>query len=249
MFQKFRDQGDDIFVKIPPPEPSRPARSYVFFHGGPGGGAGAAQAGAPISMSSFHSRTGVCFHEDSWVELWDGSQKAVKDLSRGDLLLTGQKIMGIIETKCDHGMCSMVELPCGLRLTPWHPIQWNGQWTFPCDIFETKIIPCSSIYSFLVSPPQGNDDSNSPFGTSLYVQGQECLALAHGIENDPVASHPFFGTLQVVKSLESLSGWTEYGKITLNCHPIVGSVIRSQETGLIIGLCQPELDHAISVCH
>ena len=43
---------------------------------------------------------------------------------------TGDKIACIVETLCKDGV-SFVEFEDGLKITAWHPICINNEWTFP----------------------------------------------------------------------------------------------------------------------
>jgi hypothetical protein len=61
----------------------------------------------------------------------------------------------------------------------------------------------------------------------VIIDGWAVLTLAHGIDCDPVASHPFFGTLRVVDALKMCLGWRS-GRVSF----LPGCVIRSEETGL-----------------
>lgn len=103
MFQRLRDEADDAFNTLPPPEPSRRlAPSAVPRGGGGRGGVGwlhclsssaSASAGAPtakaklvksVNMSYFNSASNPCFAGDSLVTMGDGSAKPLHALKRGD---------------------------------------------------------------------------------------------------------------------------------------------------------------------
>ena len=95
-----------------------------------------------------------------------------------------------------------------LLVTPWHPVQIpgtaSGAWTFPAHLSAPSEVPCEAVYSFLVTKDvmalQGQDENMTALFdkeqcvSSMMVSGVSCLTLAHGIVNDDVASHPFFGT-------------------------------------------------------
>jgi hypothetical protein len=68
----------------------------------------------------------------------------------------------------------------------------------------------------------------------MYIEDIACITLAHGLENDSVASHAFYGTNAVVESLSKLNGW-DHGLVEL-CGPV--KVIRDGVTGLVCGLVQ-----------
>merc|ERR1739845_326536 len=95
----------------------------------------------------------------------------------------------------------------------------GGLSTFPNDIGEVEEVPCDALYSFLLEA--GARD--------LRIEDTICIALAHGIEDDAVASHPFYGTQRVVDAMrEDRSGFFE-GLVE------VRGVKRDARTGLVNG--------------
>ena len=52
-----------------------------------------------------------------------------------------------------------------------------------------------------------NNDNNNPYASIMKVNGIECATLAHGILNEKVISHPFFGTLKVEREMRRCKGW------------------------------------------
>ena len=97
----------------------------------------------------------------------------------------------VLKTMCPRGFAKVVHIQ-GLYATPFHPIKPNHEWIFPSTIGDAEDIPCEAIYSLVLDKP------------SCYIEGIECIGLAHGIENDPVATHAFFGTDRVKQMLEIL---------------------------------------------
>ena len=88
----------------------------------------------------------------------------------------------------------------GLQVTQWHPIKVKGVWSFPLYLGETKEMLNVDIFSFLLEP--GYEDM-------LMGDSVPCITLAHGIENDPVATHPFYGTNKVVEEMKTMNGFDE----------------------------------------
>jgi len=125
------------------------------------------------------------------------------------------------------------------------------EWEFPCNVTannvntSSSVQECRAVYSFLVTELllgkcqiddadranghglNGPEPEGLGFAQAVIVDGWAVLTLAHGIECDPVASHPFFGTMRVVDSLKMCLGWRN-GRVTF----LPGCVIRSKETGL-----------------
>merc|ERR1711964_504825 len=78
-----------------------------------------------------------------------------------------------------------------LLLTPWHPIRRNGTWIFPCDIAPIASYQSEAVYSFLLDQHH-----------VLFINGEECVGLAHGFTDNNVIKHPFFGTNAIVEALQ-----------------------------------------------
>lgn len=233
LFQHYRDKADDVFMSLPPPTPSRAVITP----------SGATRApAAPINMAAYNDVSGGCVHESSMVHMADGSRKRISELNKGDLVCSQYRngkeshtseVVCMVRTVCDGGAANMVTLESGLRITPWHPVRdGSGQWRFPstlCDNKPMESIPGSFVYTFVVS---GKEEGR---GTGIIVDNMECIALGHGIENDAVASHSFFGTSEVVSELQQCEGWGN-GLVTLHQKDFV----RDSVTGQISGLCCQE---------
>lgn len=185
IFQKLRDEADDIFMTLPPPKPSGEMRG---------------SSGAPIaSMRSYNNSAGPCFAPQSRVKMADGSFKPCEQLKKGDAVATTpngrgtSKVRCVIKTLCENNESFMVRLG-DLLVTPYHPVRINGTWTFPIDLARGATIEeCPAIYSFILES-----------GHILIIDGIECIGLAHNIKDDPVATHEFFGTDMLIENLKPL---------------------------------------------
>ena len=51
--------------------------------------------------------------------------------------------------------------------------------------------------------------------STIIINNIECITLGHGIINDAIASHDFFGTEKVINCLKSCKNWST-GLITFN---------------------------------
>jgi hypothetical protein len=51
--------------------------------------------------------------------------------------------------------------------------------------------------------------------STIVINDTECVTLGHGIVNDSIARHDFFGTEKVINSLKSCKNWST-GLITFN---------------------------------
>lgn len=229
LFRKLRDEADDKFLTLPPPMPSRSI--------------GRAPGAQLASMALMHDSGRPCFHGDSGVRLADGSEKRLSDLRRGDLVATGcasrpsAALRCLVSTPCPGGTAQLVHLPGGGPLaSPWHPVRFDPassdsapaveSWAFPAHLASVSTSPCDTVYSFVLDE-----------GASILINGWRCLAWGHGIVDDPVAAHDFFGTHAVVAALQKLRGWEE-GHVELQ------GVSRNPVTGLVCGFLSAESDAA-----
>eukprot|EP00943_MAST-04B_sp_MAST-4B-sp1_P005209 g5209.t1 len=213
LFNEIRDLADDKFNKLPAPKP-RPGYT----------------GSRVASMRSYNSRSAGCFDGNGKVTLGDGqSTKLVKDLKRGDKVLTRNgviaEIVCMIRTKMIHSQCEMVELTNGVKLTPWHPVYINNEWKFPNNIGKLVLYDnIDYIYNAVVDK-----------GHSLMINGVHCVTLGHHLKENKVVEHPYFGTDMVLNTLKETDpeGWKNgYIDMIEGVH----KTLRDKETGLIIGM-------------
>ncbi len=161
----------------------------------------------------------TCFTGDSVVQTPLGS-KEVSSLLIGDKVLCGDglfhPIQVILFTQTPNQI-SMRKHSDGLTITDYHPVRIGSEWKFPIDIdlFESSTMDIDGVYSIGVSG-----------ASSIMINGIEVIGLGHGICNDPVASHPYFGTSRVIANIYELAP-DGYCRINPN------QIIRDQDTGLI----------------
>ena len=85
---------------------------------------------------------------------------------------------------------------------------------------NSKKINCSEIYSIVL---------DTGF-TSVNINGIDCITLGHGIQDDPVATHKFWGE-NILTILKKLPGWKK-GFIEL----LPGCFTRCPDTGEVNGI-------------
>ena len=212
-FQKMRDSLDTAFNALPAPTPTH--REAVVSRAR---SSGTMARGAPESMAHYNCRSGPCFAGPCRVKMADSSRKTCQDIQKDDIVQTrtGQaRVVCVVKTPCE--TATLVKYGT-LLVTTWHPVMVNGRWTFPNDLGEAGEYPCSAVYSFLLEP--GFQD--------MYIEDVPCITLAHGIEDDEVATHPFYGTQAVVSALQDHSGF-DTGLVT------VQGVKRDTDTNLVNG--------------
>jgi len=212
--------------------PSYSSGNKWFGHGG--SSAAPAARAALSNMSRYNVRGGVCFTGDCLVTLADGKQARMDSLRRGTALLTAKgpaEVSAIVKTKIS-GQTDLCKIG-NMKVTPWHPINYDGVWKFPSDIVAPTKEACEAVYSVLLLP--------SPYvdAHSMFIDGVKVVTLGHGLIEKPeegrdVRNHEFFGNYaKVFDGLRELKGFYEDG--VCECEGIV----RDMETGLIKGFIAP----------
>ena len=187
--------ADAAFSKLPPPKPSRE---------GCGVASGAAMARA------YHYRGNGCVAGDSLARLFDGAEKRVADVVKGDILVDALTrgpavVRCVVRTRMlDPALYAVGDV----RATAWHPCMAPGgdRWSFPAEVTMPVVDrDVAYVYSFLF---EGRATGY------LSVGGTAVIGLGHGITDDSVASHPFYGTERVVDALNDCYGFSE-GRVDL----------------------------------
>ena len=214
-FQMVRDNLDEVFNNMAAPKPTHRERVVERCRT-----AGRPAPARTSTMRSYNTSDGPCFPGPCQVHMQDGSKKMVQDIVKGDVVQTSTgsaKVRCVLKTICKNSICELVRLG-QLIVTPWHPIRRN-KWLFPIQLKESETLPCEYVYSFLL-------EENA---VSMIIEGEECITLAHGIEDDAIARHPFYGTQEIITHMKSLEGYQE-GLITIH------GVKRNVDTNLVCGL-------------
>jgi hypothetical protein len=219
MFQQKRDQIDDIFVKLPPPKPSVRRSNHS-----------PSSSGNAVSMRTYHNAAGPCFSGECLVRMASGTEKQVCDIIQGDVVM-GPKGPAVVEcvvkTHCVDGKEDLVIFPSGLRVTPYHPVlDATNHWRFPIDLHPIqRELSCDAVYNFVLRS-----------GHVMVIEGVACVTLGHGILDDEVVSHAYFGTSRIVDDLRSMRGW-HAGLVEL--FPALCAfntcMLRDKDTGLVCG--------------
>merc|ERR1712087_914747 len=111
---------------------------------------------------------------------------------------------------------------CGLLLTEYHPVRVGGEWVFPRDVdgANTRERHCEFVYNLVLAQ-----------GHVVQVDGIECCTLGHGMKDNVVIEHAYFGTQRVVQDLSKQAGWRT-GLVVLQS----GAVKRDAESNLVNGM-------------
>ena len=201
LFEQLRDEISDIFDNMPPPKKMSVSLGF---------------RSAPLStpslqsMSAYRNMGGGCCAPGSMVKMEDGSLKSVEDINKGDEVVTVVSKNGIdyidsgiiecvVITECYGGYQNMVNLKGitgnDLNITPYHPVIKPGsnEWIYPKDIGEIHVIRCPKMYTFVLNNRK-----------SIIVEDYVFATYGHGLSDNFVIQHDFFGTDLVVNDLKKL---------------------------------------------
>ena len=253
IFKSIRDVAEDIYVSLPPPKSTAP-KPYIYSSSGSSSSGSSSSSSSSSgsyasSMSNYHNRSGGCVGGNSIIKLENGVTVLAQNVKKGDILSSGGRIKCVWKTDVLNSemlLCTLPSPSSGLIITPYHPVVHNGSWTFPASIIEPVLTHCDSLYSFLVEDMSRSEDGNvlehgHRYMPSIEASGIECIALCHGIENDAVATHPFFGTSRVVENLSLSYGWKQ-GLVTVRQKVGQDIFVRDEATGLVKMIMIDDLD-------
>ncbi|ORY44496.1 hypothetical protein BCR33DRAFT_717002 [Rhizoclosmatium globosum] len=215
LFESLRDEINEIFIKLPPPKPS--GSRFSYYRSSSSASLSAVTAAAPVDMSRYNNRNGVCFSGDCLATLADNTTVPVKSLQKGSRVLTldqrhTAKIHCMVITKlANKPTTRLVRLQnSGLVITPYHPVKVGSSWAFPCTLPDAQEYKgdCEAVYSAILSEMECIDGDRCEcgkkveFGPSLFVNGVECAALGHGMGEDQVdesvIGHEYFACREKV---------------------------------------------------
>ena len=182
LFKELRTEIEDIFSTIPAPQPSRSSTPFTGNF-----------------QQTFYTKSGPCFDGYGKVQMADRPDVLVKDIKKGHLIYNSDgdvaTVLCVIKTHIKNGTLDMVLID-DLRVTPYHPIRHEGKWTHPCKIKEPMTVHCDHIYNFVLDAHH-----------VITINNTDGITLGHGMNDDPVAAHPFFGTQLVIDNLKTHPGW------------------------------------------
>jgi len=209
LFQKIRDEVDEIFCKLPPPTPTSYTASSSNY--------------TPVSsMSVYNYSYNPCFDGECLVKLSDETLKKVKDIKKDDVIMSANgdttKVQCVVKTNCRDNKAKLVDLN-GLLVTPWHPVRVDNVWHFPSDLGNALVRYCPAVYSFVLESEH-----------IMIINNTECVTLGHSFKG-PVVGHDYFGSERVINDLRNIDGWKN-GIVELT----TDSLIRDKETGLVCGI-------------
>jgi len=226
LFISLQETLDDVFDKIPPPEPSIPpvqssfGSTFAKKESRSSSRNYAAARNIQTMSSAFNNRNSVCVGGGTELTVkYDNNviaPKKISDIKKGDKVLAvdGQfvKVQCLVKTTITNTMeipFHMVRIG-NLVVTHYHPIRINNSksgWQFPIDIPHGQEIIFDSgddysVFNLILEEGKRH--------CPLWMDGVECITLGHGIINDAVLKHVYFGTDCVVTDLKTkVDGWNE----------------------------------------
>jgi hypothetical protein len=217
LFMQCRDRLDLAFDSLPAPKPSVVVKDAT---GNP--------VKKSVVMSHYHRASNPCFAGDCAIRLSDENSSVIlSDLKPGTSLWTpagSRKVVHIVRTSvrkqemCVIGKC---------KVTPHHPIYVNGNWAFPQDIKEKRMLYTGMIYSLLLEKDKNVD------AHAVEVGGVLAVTLGHGLTDmdavGDVRAHTFLGSYgQVVENLAKLP-------VGLDGVSVSRGMTRDNKSGLVSG--------------
>ena len=158
----------------------------------------------PVSSSTFLNENGGCFYKDCQITMYNGSQKYVSDVIKGDKVKTPNSF-GIIRCVLEITLKDMFKIMKinKLLITPWHPIfDINShRWVFPNNIGTIEPMYNPIVYSFLL-------ENNETGENIVYIEDIPCVTLAGHYKGD-IREHPFWGTNEIIYELQKINGFDD----------------------------------------
>ena len=95
------------------------------------------------------------------------------------------------------GETKICELENGLKITPGHPIMYNGEWRYPREIVQPKVQGSTTVYNLVL------DEHHMAIVNEVPV-----ILLGHNY-TEGILKHPYLGSQAVIRDLEMLPGWDQ----------------------------------------
>lgn len=239
VFDEMIEIASDVFDTLEAPEPSllnvAPAPSQYRSIGLNGTYVAPTPAPAPMRTASLQQYNGGgCFDKMCDIAMADGSKKPLMNLVKGDRIRSigigigdgyeiESTVVCILETHIRGGLMNMVNLPSGLKITPWHPIKMLSRWEFPGNCIQPRFQLCDAIITMVLS--------NNHIAI---INDVPCITLGHNYV-EGILEHPYYGTSKIVDDLKAMPGWanghimindgcfmSENGRVSKIVHPDIG---------------------------
>jgi hypothetical protein len=195
LFNKIKDEIDDIFTNLPAPTPSNSYNDQYVDNT-------KSYNRQQTFAQSFNNCNNGCFHESANVLTDNNKTKKIKDISKGDYVIgknnCKSKVVCVVKYKCNNNKSDMVKINNELIITPYHPILENNEWVFPMSLGKITEYECEYVYNLVL-------DSNH----TVNIDSTICVTLGHNISENFVVSHNYFGTNKVINDLEKFERYND----------------------------------------
>ena len=178
-FDEMRKLGNKIFVDLPPPEND----------------CGGEDIDSHKFRDIFYNAYGGCFNGDAFVELNNGKKRKVKYLKKGDVLSNGATVECLVENKINK-FENVVKIN-DVYFSLYHPIEYKGEWVFPCEHFKVIRKFIDSWYNLVLKNKH-----------EVLLNGVKAITLGHN-RTDGILKHPYFGTKKVIDALKKYDTYTQ----------------------------------------
>lgn len=214
LFDSLVSQIEKIFCDLPAPVPSGNPPSFSRRS------SSSMQPQSALNTNAKPSRTfgqryydpkGVCFDGNASVTLANGSSKLIKDVKKADQLMCDSSktrtasVVAVVKTILPDGKAALVQMPDGMRITPYHPISANNQgsfdqpgWIFPCEFLDAREYDCPEVFNFVL------DQHHSVLLNNCLTS----VTLGHGYTKG-ILKHDYFGTQRIINDLKKIDGWDQ----------------------------------------
>ena len=196
VFEALRDTADDVFNKLPPPEPPVSSEGTIIGGGyhfrGFGGGGGAPVAQRRVtSMAQVNNSSAPCYL-DGLVDTTEGTKMLSELVPDKDTVLgidgVPVEVLVVIRYQCTTNQ-TMYNIG-DLVVTEHHPVFLDGKWKHPKHCGKPAIVQKPLLFN--VQLAKG--------ASSLVVGGVPVISIGHEIWGDPVAEHHLYGNHALVST-------------------------------------------------
>jgi hypothetical protein len=201
-FKSVVEEGGQIFLGLPPPtkgqtrnQPPQPPKNHNN-HRPP------SPPAVPAMDTYYAGSGGGCFGPNSLVEVKSPSgmkQFHISSLRAGQFVKVsgGEYVKVLCVVEIFNDLKSLLVLENGLSITAKHPVRINSKWCFPKTLDCVQgMITSDIVYNVVLESSH-----------IMIVNGMECCTWGHGMVDNNVISHSFYGTQEIINKLQTFSGW------------------------------------------
>jgi len=214
-FGDLAEEAELCFAQLEPPKPSgleRIARQKAQRDTNASTAAARSAQSAYTTMPDEFMRGGGCFAPCALVQCVGASGDVLVPIAHVPPGATVRTASGatatvrfVVESPCADGSATLSELPSGLCLTEWHPVQdAHGTWRFPIMLGRRIVRSIRSVYNLVLSSEH-----------VAIVGGTPCVTLGHGLHG-PVVGHRFYGSMPAVLDELMRHGGADSGRVVLD---------------------------------